>query len=455
MSILVRTLTVLACVLLVGVLFQAPISVWADVFLPDYALVLKAWKEVVLVVLALGVVLLAVKMQRVRELARDKLLWLVGAIGALHIVLLLAFDNQYVSEIAGLVIDMRIYLAFAALYALVRLAPATRRPILLSVAAGVSVVMGFALLQVMVLPKDFLAQFGYSDETIKPYLTVDMNPDFVRVSSTLRGPNPLGALAVIVLSLVVVRMVQLWRQKRWRQWQMAGLAVLALCSVVALWYSYSRSALLAAGVSAVVLGVVWSLRTISIKLFAAWCLAAVLLLGGGIFATKDTAFVQNVVFHSNPEGGSEHKSDQGHAESLAEGIEAASRQPFGAGLGAVGSASLLTEDPLIIENQYLYIAHESGWLGLALQLWLFGWLLWRFWLGRQSGLALALLASGLGMAVIGLVLPVWADDTVGVVWWSLAGIALATLPARQVKAVARPLQKSKHNLEDTRQKVVL
>jgi len=41
-------------------------------------------------------------------------------------------------------------------------------------------------------------------------------------------------------------------------------------------------------------------------------------------------------------------------------------------------------------------------------------------------LALSVLASGIGIAVASLFLPVWADDTVSIVWWGLAGVALAT-----------------------------
>jgi hypothetical protein len=32
-----------------------------------------------------------------------------------------------------------------------------------------------------------------------------------------------------------------------------------------------------------------------------------------------------------------------------------------------------------------------------------------------------MLASGLAMLVIGLLLPVWADDTVALVWWGMTG----------------------------------
>lgn len=421
---LANSITVLTAIILVGVLFQAPISVLADVHVPDAALLVKAWKEILLVFVLLLLGVLAWRLGKLRQLLHDKILWLIAAIGALHVVLLLAFENHYVSEFAGLLIDVRIYAVFVATYILVRVWPAAKKPLLLSVAAGAGVVMMFAFLQATVLPKDVLAHIGYSEETITPYQMVDLNPDYIRVNGTLRGPNPLGALASIVALFALVAGVR-WAQKRPRVWWYgAAICVVGICALVALWFSYSRSALLAFVAAAGVVAVVWLAQKVSLKIMAALFAGAVLLLGVAAFAAKDTAFVQNVVLHSNPDG-SDHKSDHGHVESLIEGMEAAANQPFGAGLGGVGSASLLSDEPLIIENQYLYIAHESGWLGLALQLWLFGWILWRLWLDRKSGLSLAVLATGVGMAVIGLVLPVWADDTIGLLWWGVAGVAAA------------------------------
>ena len=56
-------------------------------------------------------------------------------------------------------------------------------------AAGAVVVLGFAVLQATVLPRDVLAGIGYSRSTISPYLLVDDNPALVRINSTLRGPT--------------------------------------------------------------------------------------------------------------------------------------------------------------------------------------------------------------------------------------------------------------------------
>src|SRR6185312_10535467 len=147
-------------------------------------------------------------------------------------------------------------------------------------------------------------------------------------------------------------------------------------------------------------------------------------LGVGIVATRNTDFVSNVVLHDNPVGGSSTKSDQGHISSLKDGISRALTQPFGAGIGSTGSASLSTDKPLIIENQYLFITHETGWVGLAVFVMIFVGVLNRLWQRRENYLALGVFAGGIALAVIGLLLPVWVDDTVSIVWWGLAAIAI-------------------------------
>src|SRR5690606_28126439 len=101
-------------------------------------------------------------------------------------------------------------------------------------------------------------------------------------------------------------------------------------------------------------------------------------------------------------------------------------QPFGAGIGSTGSASLIGPgDSLIIENHYLFVAHEVGWLGMVLFIVIFVMVMQSLWRRRQSWLALAVFASGVGMALIGILLPVWVDDTVSIIWWGLAAIVLA------------------------------
>lgn len=72
------------------------------------------------------------------------------------------------------------------------------------------------------------------------------------------------------------------------------------------------------------------------------------------------------------------------------------RQPFGAGIGSTGSASLYGDKPLVIENQYLFVAHETGRLGLGVFVAII-FVVQRLYRYRRDWLALGLFASGIAL----------------------------------------------------------
>jgi hypothetical protein len=149
-----------------------------------------------------------------------------------------------------------------------------------------------------------------------------------------------------------------------------------------------------------------------------------LAIGGSLVAFKDTEFVSNVILHEDPSEGNDVNSNDGHADSLVDGTRRVVEQPFGGGIGSTGSASLLTDSPLIIENQYLFIAHETGWVGLGLFVVILWLILSKLWRGRKDWFVLGVFASGVALALIGLIQPVWVDETVALIWWGLVAIAL-------------------------------
>jgi hypothetical protein len=151
----------------------------------------------------------------------------------------------------------------------------------------------------------------------------------------------------------------------------------------------------------------------------------VIVVAAGLIAARDTSFVSNVILHENQNGGSEISSNEGHVESLQYGITQLFREPLGSGVGSTGSASLFGAQPTIVENQYLFVGHEIGWLGLVLFLVLFVLIVIRLWKRKKDWLALGLFASGIGLGLVGILLPVWVDDTVSIIWWGLAATALA------------------------------
>jgi hypothetical protein len=405
-----------------GIILHAPLSVGLGVLFPDYEVLIKSWKEILMAILVPLAVVIVSKRQLWSKLTFDWLFRLIVAYAILHLILVAVYYEGGLMAAAGLAIDLRYILYFGLVYVLLLIWPDYRRLLVKIAVIGAAIVVGFAALQLF-LPADSLKYLGYSNETIAPYLTVDKNPDYIRVNSTLRGPNPLGAYAVIVLSILIAALV---RRRLSRQLGLTtiGVGLLTLCSLIALWISYSRSAVVAGLISVGAVLASTVARRLSRKVWIGLAIAICALVGG-LIAGQNSTFVSNVLLHENPEGGSVVSSNDGHVESLVMGLTRMQQQPFGAGIGSTGSASLQGDAPTIIENQYLFIAHESGWLGFVLFLAVFVLIMMRLWKSRQDWLSLGVFASGVGMALIGLLLPVWADDTVAIIWWGLAAIALS------------------------------
>lgn len=409
-------------VIFAGIVVHAPLSVGFGSLWPDYSLIIKGWKEILLLVAALLAAFIVTKRALWTQLLKD---WLVRGVLlyiVLHIVLLGVRFQGVAAALAGLAIDLRYVVFFSLVYVLILIAPQYRRQILIVVSAGATLVVGFAAAQLF-LPVDILSHIGYGKDTIAPFLTVDQNTDYVRVNSTLRGPNPLGAYVVIVLSILAAATAYGKIQLKDRRVALFA-SILAVLSLVALWISYSRSALLGVLVALAAVVIVAFGKQVPMRILLVLFICG-LTIGGGLFVARDTSFVSNVILHDDPTEGGVVNSNDGHLESLQDGTKRIVRQPLGAGIGSTGSASLLTDAPVIIENQYLFIAHETGWLGLGLFVAIFAVILKRLWHRRQDWLVLGVFASGIGLAFIGLIQPVWVDDTVAIIWWGLAGLAIA------------------------------
>ena len=415
-AILDCTIAGLLIAIMALIVVHAPLSVFIGSKIPAFALGIKAWKEIMIVIAALLVVL-RYGQRLARDFRRDPLVILCGLYAVLHIVLALPAANGGLAAIAGLMVDLRYTAYFVLAYVVTRYNPRYRAWLWHTAAIGAAVVLGFLLAQ-FVLPVDFLKHLGYNEATIAPYMLVDMNPAFVRYNSTLRGPNPLGAYAIIVVSIAaawwLIRAKKL-RDKRW----LALPAFYAVIGTVAAWVSYSRSALAAAAGS---IGLVAALRFGRRVSRRVWLASIGIMLAciAGLYLIRNTEFFHTVIIHDNPATGTHTTSNDDHAKSLSAGIARMAQQPLGAGVGTTGSAAMYGSMPHIIENQYVMVAHEVGWLGLVLFMVIHVLVLHGLWRQRRQWYAVGLWASGIGLAFVGIVLPVWADDTVSIVWWGLA-----------------------------------
>jgi len=403
-----------------GIVLHAPFSVGFSALFPNYELLIKSWKEILLGVATLILPILLTVHKR-WNIFKEPLFLCIAAFAALNIALIPLFFTGGEATLAGLLINLRFLLFFVLVYLALALYPQYTRLFIKVFVAGALVVLVFAILQLTILPNDFLKYLGYNQTTIMPYLTVDQNVSFIRINSTLRGPNPLGAYAVIVLVLLLAFWLKAKRKITKRE--QFVVAILGVGGVLALWASYSRSAVLGFVVAVVLVLAATVGKKVSKTV---WVILAVvaLAIGGSLVAFKDTAFVTNVILHENPIEGNNVNSNDGHANSLVDGTKRVIQQPLGGGIGSTGSASLLTKSPLIIENQYLFVAHETGWLGLGLFIAISWLLLSKLWRGRKDWFVLGVFASGVALAFIGVLLPVWVDETVAITWWGLAAIAL-------------------------------
>lgn len=405
-----------------GIVLHAPFSVGFGTLWPDYDLLIKSWKEILMLVAGVIAIFLIYK-NRQMKLLRDPILVTVGIYATLHLALLTYNARGLASSSAGLAIDLRYVLFFGLVYIAMRLYPSYQKLFIRVGIAGALVVLIFALLQVFILPHDILKYIGYNINTISPYLTVDQNYDFIRINSTLRGPNPLGAYAGIVLALIVAAVSK--HKVKKENWSLTLVTILFAGGVVALLASYSRSALVGTIVAIAIILVVTNTHRLSPKVLFVSGVVLIALIGG-LLMVRNTQFMSNILLHENPGGGNSINSNEGHINSLTDSINRLVYQPLGAGIGSTGSASLYGGNPVIIENQYLFIAHEVGWLGLLLFVSIFIAILLKLWDLRKNWLALGIFASGIGLALIGLLLPVWVDDTVAIIWWGLAAVVIGS-----------------------------
>lgn len=423
----------IVCFIFLGISFHAPVTVFFETYFhtPD---VVKAWKEILMGIATVLLVVFVYRKNIIGQLLRDRIVQVSLIFLLFHLGVLLFIPTTSQQMQAGILIDTRYTLFFLIVYVLAVVSKIKVRDIFLkTIVFAASIVILFGVLQITVLPRDILSAIGYSPETIRPYLTVDQNPDYTRINSTLRGPNPLGIYAASILAIVVAYSVRHKKETLLRKQKMILPLCLGAASIFVLWHTYARSALIASVVAVTtVVMILLSKKIHPIKLVAAGSIGA-LLLFCVVMIFSHTPFVQQVIFHTDMAEGNAINSDQQHLSSLTGAVSAVAQNPFGYGVGSTGSASLYGDKPLIIESQYLFVAHEIGIIGLIIFLILWGAVLYRLWIYREQYLALGLFASGIGIAVAALVLPVWVDDTVSILWWGLAAMAISGLQKKGMK----------------------
>ncbi len=425
-----QVLSWLVASILVILPFHAFVTIWLSSAAGHYTL-LRLWKEFALVVILAGTIYILASDSKLKK---RFIAYLPTRLIALYSLVLLfwgyaALINNHVTAKAmwyGLLVDLRFLVFFLAVWVIASKSAwliNVWQKILLAPAIAVST---FAIAQYLVLPYDFLRHFGYKESTIFPYETINHNISRLRVASTLRGANPLGAYLVLPISGLVALLA---KQKSKRR---DGL-VLLIGMLLAMAFSFSRSAWIGLVLSTAV--ILWvSLNPAGRKMFvkAIGVVALVAVLAAAIF--HNSATFENTVLHTENGSKVSVSSNEAHASAFSSSIKDIARQPWGGGVGTAGPQSAYNERPArISENYFLQIGQEAGLIGMALFIAIcavVGKLLWQ---RRTNTLALWLFGALIGITFINLLSHAWADDTLAYLWWGYAGIALAT-----------PIAKHKH-----------
>src|SRR5581483_5347253 len=236
----------LAAVIIALVPFHAFLTVWVASLAGHYTL-LRLWKEFLLLPLVLGSLYLLARNKALRR--KFWSLTLTKLILAYFLLLIIcaavALARHTVTAKAmwyGVLVDSRFLVFFLAIIIVAASAKILRQNWLKLLMGPALLVAVVAILQYLVLPYDFLKHFGYNQNTIYPYETINHNINHIRVMSTLRGANPLGAYIIVPLSVVTVGLTQRQKVRGSGQILAGGLAL-------ALIFSFSRSAWLGAALA--------------------------------------------------------------------------------------------------------------------------------------------------------------------------------------------------------------
>lgn len=429
--------SILSLLIIVITPFQGFLPVFGAHLLGHYT-ALRLWDEVFLCAVALGALYLIINDNKIRfNTLYRRLVWLIFGYLVLNIVLgVVAYVNHNVTTKAleyGLIVNLRFLIFFLVTWMLALRMDKLRNSwqrIIIWPAVGVVV---FGLLQIFVLPHDFLRHFGYGANTIPVMETINHNSHYIRIASTLRGANPLGAYLILPITLIVL-LISKSKKFNWK------LVIFLLASLVVLFYSFSRSAWIGALLS--VIFIILMTAHIShkhLKLLTG--LAGLVILIGLIlgFSLRNNQTFQNYVLHTQTHSSVKVSSDDQHSSALSSGIKEAIHEPLGRGPGTAGPASYYNHNERNPEDYYIQIAEEDGWLGIAMFVLILLGVGYILWLKRDDPLSIFLLASLIGITFANFLMYAWGDDTLAYIWWGLAGVAMAR-PIASVKAQVLPVK---------------
>lgn len=426
-----------AAVLIALVPFQGFLTVWGASLGANYTLI-RMWNDITLIIL-MGICLVWLfRDSMLRQRLKDSYVTLAVVIFvALQVCFMLrglVLGSVGVeAALIGLALNVRGPLFLLSCLILVKYSDWPLERWLKVAFRSAIIVAAFAVLQWTVLPRDFLTHFGYGSHTILPYETINSNDAYIRVASTTRGVNPLGAYMAIMLVLLAA----LWKKLRPK----ATWIIIAISMVMAMFASFSRSAWL--GCAAGLL-FIYALR---LKTRRQWlwaggiALSFLVLLGVSFAVVQKNTVLQNVVLHTDETSSIKQDSNDARYSAFFTTIREVVHEPLGRGVGSAGPASIhnTKAEPRMAENYFLQITQETGWFGLFAYLAMLAIVGIQLWRLRKQRVTKGLLAAFIATVVINMLSFAWTDDTLAFTWFGLAGITIGTwMWRRPAKAAIIP-----------------
>lgn len=390
--------------------FHAFLSVWLGDLFGAQAL-WQSWKEVLLIALTACAGWLLYSQPATRKLLKQPFNVAVIVFTAIGLIVTAFAQPEPLPALFGIKINYEFLIA-ALLGMLVASANLVRRLSMLTLATS-ALVSVIAVLQVHVLPRNFMERFGYGPDTVLPFMMIDPVLDTIRVPSTLGGPNQLGSFLILPLALVLALAL---RRPRW--WHPALIMLLS----AGIWHSHSRAAWLGSAVAVAVVVALRVRRSWRLPLILGAVASGALVLQLIIMNAGSLGNLQYYIFHGSVADTGNPSSSQQHDAAIRAGLDRIEQAPLGTGLGTAGPASYQASDGgFIPESYHLQIAIEAGIAGLlafiAVQLAAASLLIKRL----PSPAAAAALAALAGISVVNLFLHGWADSSTALVYWTFAG----------------------------------
>lgn len=283
-----------------------------------------------------------------------------------------------------------------------------------------TIVIIFGLLHSLVLPKNFLTNFGYSEnrEFYKPGVPIaacqflEHSQQVCRATSTFGGPLRYGTYLLLVLGILFPFLKE---KTSWRfvAWTLFGLAMAN--SIL----TYSRSI----WIGLAVMFLAWLFIDVHHHRVMIGSLFILLIALIPIFQKESTpgpwqkpSLLESIFLRET--------STSEHVQLMKQGLQKIKEKPLGMGLGTAGPASLHFEK-FLTENWYLQIGIEMGVLGLILFLSILFSLFKKLLDDPKNSHKIGLFLSLVGISIAGLFTHAFEETTTVLIFFGFSGIFLS------------------------------